>query len=86
MNQKTINISMFMSQRAPINHSVRLLKDGCFAVRGHCTFDYHILTESFNCELIVKSSLFNKIIEWGVVEIKDNRYYYSDNAPKLEFN
>lgn len=85
MNQKTIKVSMFRSQRAPINYAVRLLKEGCFAVVGHCTFDYHILTGSFDCELIIKASLFNKMIEWGMVERKDNRYYYNDNAPKLEF-
>ena len=43
------------------------------------------MSEGFDCKLIIKPSILNKLVEVGFLEKQENRYYMADNAPKIEF-
>ena len=80
-----ITITTFTKERNQFVGAIAHFKDGCYAVRAHSTMDYWVMSEGFDCKLVIKPAILNKLVEVGFLEKQENRYYMSDNAPKIEF-
>ena len=80
-----VTITTFTKERNQFIGAIAHFKDGCYAVRAHSTMNYWIMSEGFDCKLIVSPPILNKLVEIGFLTKRDNRYYMSDSAPQIEF-
>lgn len=80
-----ITITTFAKERNQFVCAIAHFKNECYAVRAHATMNYWVMSEGFDCKLIVKPSIINKLVEVGFLEKQENRYYMADNAPQIEF-
>lgn len=80
-----VTITTFNRERNQFAGAIAHFKDGCYAVRAHSTMDYWIMGEGFDCKLVIKPAILNKLVEIGFLEKQENRYYMADNAPQIEF-